>query len=266
MANRSLSQWDCAELARQLQQEGIVSFISSQTVRQILKHHKLKPWRNHMWLHSKYPRDAAFYATVEEIIELYTRTLSADEVVLCVDEKTSLQPRPRSHATRPALPGGTPNLVEHEYARAGALQLFAAFDTRTGKVYGQCYDRKRQVEFIRFLTHLEEVIPASIKTIHIVCDNLRVHHGKAVQAWLQAHPRFCFHFTPVHCSWMNQVEQWFSILQRKRFRIADFKSKADLALKIDQFIVEWNLHAHPFNWTKKSVAKVMADAERKKAA
>ena len=266
MADRSLSQWDCVELARQLEQEGIVPFISPQTVRRVLAHHKLKPWRNHMWLHSKHPRDTAFYAAIEEIVALYTCALPKDEVVLCVDEKTSLQPRPRAHTTLPAQPNGVPNRVEHEYARAGVLQLFAAFDTRTGRVYGQCYERKRQVEFIRFLAHLEEEIPDIVRTIHIVCDNLSVHHGKKVRAWLQVHPRFRFHFTPVHCSWMNQVEQWFSILQRKRFRIVDFKAKTGLALKIGQFIDEWNQHAHPFNWTTKSVAKVMAHAELQKAA
>jgi transposase len=197
---------------------------------------------------------------LKEIIALYTSPLSAEEIVISIDEKTSLQPRPRNQATKPALPNNIPNLVEHEYKRAGALQLFAAFDTRTGHVYGRCYDRKRQEEFISFLTHVENEVPLSIKTIHIVCDNLKVHSGKQLQKWLGKHPRFQFHFTPVHCSWMNQVEQWVSILQRKRFRIVDFSSKSDLAAKITQFITEWNQRAHPFNWTTKSVAKIMADA------
>lgn len=260
LCGRSLSQWDCQELAWQLQADGIVQSISAQTVRRILSHHKLKPWRHHMWLGTNHPRDAEFYARVRHLIDLYTRPLADDEVVLSVDEKTSLQPRPRRHATKPAQPGNLPNRVEHEYKRAGALQLFAAFDTRSGKVYGQCYGRKRQVEFIAFLTYVEQQIPAHITTIHIVCDNLKVHSGKKVQEWLQDHPRFQFHFTPVHCSWMNQVEQWFSILQRKRFRIADFASKDDLRVKIDQFIAEWNQRAHPFNWSTKSVAKIMAAA------
>ena len=260
LRGRSLSQWDCEELARQLVAEGIVPSISAQTVRRILAHHKLKPWRHHMWLGARHPRDAAFYATVRHLIDLYTRPLGPDEVVLSLDEKTSLQPRPRRHPTKPARPGNEPNLLEHEYGRAGALQLFAAFDTRSGVVYGQCHDRKRQVEFIALLEQLEREIPATIRTIHIVCDNLSVHWGKKVQAWLQTHGCFQFHFTPVHCSWMNQVEQWFSILQRKRFRMADFASKDDLRRKLEQFIAEWNQHAHPFNWTTKSAAKIMAKA------
>jgi len=258
---RSLSQWDCTELARQLIADGIVEDISVSTVRRILVHHKLKPWRHHMWLSPKYPRDAEFYACVLDIIDLYTRPLGEDEIVLSVDEKTSLQPRPRLQSTKPAQPG-LPNRVEHEYRRVGALNLFAAFDTRTGKVYGQCYDRKRQKEFMAFLEYLDARIPGNIKTIHVICDNVPTHHGKKVRAWRAKHPRFQFHFTPVHCSWMNQVEQWFSILQRKRFRIADFESKADLKVKLEQFIEEWNEVAHPFNWKRKSVAKVMADAPR----
>jgi DDE superfamily endonuclease len=257
---RSLSQWDCTELARQLIAEGIVEEISPATVRRILAAHQLKPWRQHVWLSPRQPRDAAFYATVAELIDLYTRPVSPEEVVLSVDEKTSLQPRPRHAPTRPAQPPNLPNRYEHEYKRAGALNLFAAFDTRSGKVYGHCYERKRQREFIAFLEALEAAIDAHIHTIHLVCDNVSMHHGKEVRQWLATHPRFVVHFTPVHCSWMNQVEQWFSILQRKRLRIVDFASTDHLRTKLEQFIGEWNQHAHPFNWSTKSVAKVMAAA------
>ena len=109
-----------------------------------------------------------------------------------------------------------------------------------------------------FLEYLNREIPAHITKIYIVLDNLRMHKGKKVQAWLEKHPRFVFHYPPVHCSWMNQVEQWFSILQRKRLRIADFADKQALAERLQAFIAEWNATAHPFNWTSKSVAKVMA--------
>jgi transposase len=88
-----------------------------------------------------------------------------------------------------------------------------------------------------------------------------MHKGKKVQAWLAQHPRFVFHHPPVHCSWMNQVEQWVSILQRKRLASADFASKAELAERLQQFIGEWNEQAHPFRWTTKSVAKVMAKCQ-----
>jgi transposase len=254
---RSLSQWDCLELARQLERDGIVISISAATVRRILSNHQLKPWRHHLWLSPKVPRDAAFAQAVQEISALYTRPLGAHEIVLCQDEKTSLQPRTRKAPTLPAQPG-RPVQVEHEYERKGALNLFAAFDTRTGKVYGYTAERKRQKEFIEFLEILDREIPPEITTIHIVLDNLRMHKGKQVQAWLAQHPRFVFHHPPVHCSWMNQVEQWFSILQRKRLAIADFADKAHLAERLQAYIKEWNDFAHPFHWSTKSVTKIMA--------
>ena len=257
---RSLSQWDCHELARQLMAEGIVEEISASTVRRMLAAHQLKPWRHHLWLHPKHPRDAGFYATVSELIDLYTRPLREDEMVLSLDEKTSLQPRPRPSPTLPAQLHNRPNRLEHEYKRAGALNLFAALDTRSGQVYGQCYDRKRQAECIAFLEHLDREVPEPIRTIHLICDNVSTHHGQEVTRWMAKPPRFVMHFTPVHGSWMNQVEQWFSILQRKRLRISDFESKDHLRAKIGQFIKEWNQQAHPFNWSTKSVAKIMAGA------
>lgn len=259
LKGRSLSQWDCTELSKQLERDGIVESISPSTIQRILASHKLKPWRNHMWLTPNHPRDEEFYSRVREIIDLYTRPLSPYEIVLSVDEKTSLQPRTRPYPTKPAQPDNIPNQVEHTYIRKGALQLFAAFNTRSGEVYGRTYSRKRQVEFINFLEYLDREIPSHITTIHMVLDNVSTHHGKQVQKWLKKNSRFQFHFTPVHCSWMNQVEQWFSILQRKRFRIVDFKDLDDLNSKVIQFIVEWNQHAHPFNWSTKSVSKIMAD-------
>src|SRR6516164_6054362 len=130
---RSLSQWDCTEIARQLVRDGVVESISAATVRRILLSHRLKPWRQKMWPSPKVPRDAAFAAQVREICDLYTRPLGPDEVVLCADEMTSLQPRPRTARTLPTAKD-RPTRVEHEYSRCGALNLFAAFDTRTGRV------------------------------------------------------------------------------------------------------------------------------------
>ncbi len=139
--------------------------------------------------------------------------------------------------------------------------MFAAFETRTGKVYARTARRKRQEEFIVFLDQLRREIPASVTHISLVLDNLSAHKGKRVQAWLAAHPRFVCHFLPVHCSWMNQVEQWFSILQRKRLRILDFSDLDRLTERLMAFVAEWNAHAHPFNWSSKTVTKVMAKCE-----
>jgi transposase len=194
-----------------------------------------------------------------------TRSLLGRSSASWTCTRVRFKPRTRVSPTLPAQPD-RPVRVEHEYRRQGALNLFAAFDTRTGKVYGHTAERKRQKEFIEFLEHLDREIPAQKTTIHVVLDNLRMHKGKQVQAWLAQHPRFVFHHPPVHCSWMNQVEQWFSILQRKRLAIADFADKAQLAERLQSFITQWNEHAHPFNWTSRSAAKVMAKCQIKIAA
>lgn len=258
--SRSLSPWDCTEIAPQSVRDGVVSSISAETVRRIPLSHRLKPWRQKMWLAPKVPRGAAFAAAVQEICDLYTRPLRPDEVVLCADEMTSLRPRPRKSKTLPT-DKDRPTRVEHEYGRCGALDLFAAFDTRTGKVSGMTAPRKRQAEFIAFLERLDGEIPGPVTTIPSVLDDLRMHKGKQVQAWLAVHPRSIFHHPPVHRSGMNQVEQWFSIARRKRLRIADFASKEQLAERLMALIREWNEIAHPFNWSSKSVAKVMAKCQ-----
>ncbi len=253
----SLSQWDGPELARKLKADGVVQSISADTVTRILRSHKLKPWRHHLWLSADVPRDQHFAQQVSNLVDLYTRPLTEEEMVLCADEKTNLQPRPRRTPTLATRPG-YPTRLEHGYKRAGALHLFAAFDTRTGKVYAQTAVRKRQKEFIALLTQLDWEIPLSIRRIFLVLDNSSVHKGKQVRAWLQAHPRFVCWFLPVHCSWMNQIEQWFSLVQRKRLRISDFTDLDHLAERLMAFVAEWNAHAHPFNWSTKSAAKVMA--------
>jgi hypothetical protein len=134
LLGRSLSQGDGPDLARQLIAAGLVATISAATVRRMLAAPHLKPWRQHVWLYPKQPRDAAFSATVSALMALDTRPLGLDERVLSVDEKTSLPPRPRQHPTQPAQPKHVPTRCEHEYKRAGALHLLAAFDTRSGKV------------------------------------------------------------------------------------------------------------------------------------
>jgi DDE superfamily endonuclease len=254
---RSLSTWDCGELARALVRDGVTDAISASSVQRILASQKLRPWRVHHWLSAKVARDDAFVATTENICDLYTRLLEPHERVLCLDEKTSIQPRPRTTPNRPAKPGNVPVHVEHEYARKGALNLLAAFDTRTGQVIGVIRRRKRQQEFIELLLQIDLLTPESVTAIHLVCDNVSIHHGKLVQAWLREHPRFQMHFTPVHCSWMNQIEQWFSVLTRKRLRAPNFTDVGVLETAVTQFISEWNEVAKPFTWTAKSFAKVL---------
>lgn len=269
----SLSLWDCKELAGQLMTEKVVARISGETVRRILNSHRLKPWRHHLWLSPKVPRDEAFAQTVTTVCGLYTRQLLPHEVVLCLDEKTNLQPRRRTAPTLPATPGtdgqpGTPVRVEHEYERAGlkAVCLLAAFDTRTGQVYHTTTGRCRQDELIGFLEQLHRELPPEKTHVYLVLDNSPVHRGKRVRQWIADHPRFALVFLPVHCSWMNQIEQFFGIVQRKRLAIADFDNDQALAAALHAFIAHWNTAAHPFHWTARSFEKTLAACNAKLAA
>lgn len=205
--------------------------------------------------------DEDFRGTVLEVLDLYTRPLAPHEQIWSLDEKTSLQPRTRSAPNLPAQPGNVPVHVEHEYARKGALQLFAAFNTQTGNAIGVLRRRKRQLEFIELLEAIDAQAPADVISVHLICDNISIHKGKIVRAWLERHPRFHMHFTPVHCSWMNQVEQWFSILQRKRLTAPNFADLSELQERILAFIAEWNQHAHPFGWTERSFDKILAKVD-----
>ena len=173
-------------------------------------------------------------------------------MVLCVDEKPvygapDTQSPHLGRTTGPTRPGRT------RVHAQGSPEPLCRFDTRTGKVYATTAERKRQVECIAFLEHVDREIVPAITTIHVILDNVRMHKGKQVQAWLAKHPRFVLHFPPVHCSWMNVRR--FSILQRKRLQIADFADKKHLAERLMAFVAEWNEHAHPFRWSTKSAVK-----------
>jgi transposase len=257
---RPVSTWDCTELARQLVAEGEVAAISPSTVRRFLTANRLRPWRTHYWLHPRVPRDAAFRARVQTLADLYTRPLGPEERVICFDELTALAPRPRRAPTRPARPG-RPVQVEHEYRRCGALNVLAAIDTRDGSVSAFVCRRKRAVEVCRLLDLIDGQLGPAVTGIHLVCDNVSTHTGKVVTAWVAAHPRFTLHYPPPHCSWMNQVEQWLSILARKRLRMPNFADLDALADAILAFIADWNVRCHPFRWTTASFEKILAKVD-----
>lgn len=260
VVGRSLAHWERAEWARQLVRDGLVTALSPQTVQRMLAHHKLKPWRHQMWLAPQVPRETACAAQGHNMVTLSTRPLGAGEMVPCVDENTRLQPRTRTAPTLAAQPG-CPVRVEHASTRKGALTLLAGFDTRTGTVYATTAARKRQVACMAFLEHGDRQMAPGITTMHAVLDHARMPKGKQVHAWLVTPPRFVLHFPPVHGSWMHPVEPWCAILQRKRLPITDLADKTPLAERLLAFVAEWKTYAHPFRWSTKSVAKVMAKCE-----
>jgi transposase len=153
--------------------------------------------------------------------------------------------------TQPLLPM-RPGQVErrsHDYERHGTTSLFAALDIATGHVIGRCYQRHRAVEFRKFLTEVEQAVPADLD-IHLVLDNYATHKAPPVKAWLARHPRYHLHFTPTSASWLNQVERWFALLGDKQIKRGVHRSIRDLKADIATFIQVHNADPKPFIWTK----------------
>jgi transposase len=143
---------------------------------------------------------------------------------------------------------GRAGTMTHDYKRHGTTTLFAALNVVEGKVIGRCMQRHRHQEFICFLKAVEAQIAVG-KVVHVILDNYATHKHSNVQAWLQRHPRFVFHFTPKSCSWLNAVEGFFSKLTRRRLKRGVFCSVVELQAAINRFLAETNGDPKPFVWT-----------------
>lgn len=218
--------------------------MSASQVGRVLADCDLKPHRVKGWLTRK--DDPEFWVRAAEVCGLY---LSPPEnaLVLSVDEKTAISARSGKHPTVPLAPR-QPERREFEYTRHGVVSLMAAFDVHSGQVLGRDVARNDSQTFTAFLTEIDQHVPAD-KQIHLVLDNGSSHVAKATKAWLAAHPRFHPHYTPVHASWLNQVELFFSILTRQLLNRGQFSSRGDLADKITAYIADYDTHAKPFKWT-----------------
>ena len=203
----------------------------------------LQPHRLERYVRSS---DLAFEEKAADIIGLYLNP-PQHAAVFCVDEKTAIQALDRLDPVLPLSPG---RAERHgfEYFRHGTLSLYAALNARTGEVMGQTAARHTSAEFVRFLT---TVVSAHSRTcdIHIILDNLSAHKTKQVTAFLAAHPTVHLHFTPTSASWLNQVELWFSKIERDVIARGIFTSTRDLALKLRRYIERYNRAAKPFRWT-----------------
>jgi transposase len=217
--------------------------IGKSQVQKILAEADLKPHQVRSWLTSI---DPEFETKRADVCGLY---LDPPEgaIVVSIDEKTSLQAKEPIRSEIPIQPG-KPARREFEYRRHGTVALLAALLVHTGEVKGSVYERNSRVEFLHFLELLEAEIPAD-KQVHAILDNLQVHKTPEVREWLQAHPRWHFHFTPTHASWLNQIELWFSILSRRLLRRGIFTSTDDLRAQLLSFIERYNPTAKPFAWT-----------------
>ena len=213
------------------------------TVQRIWKAHGLSP---HRWRQFKLSNDPAFAEKLRDVVGLYVSP-PAHAVVLSVDEKSQIQALDR---TQPGLPlkKGRARTMTHDYKRNGTTTLFAALNVLDGSVIGRNMQRHRHQEFIRFLNQIEHDVPAG-KVIHVILDNYCTHKHSKVQAWLQRHPRWTFHFIPTSSSWLNAVEGFFAKLTRRRLKNGVFHSLVDLQTAINRFIVEHNaIGAKPFMW------------------
>jgi len=217
--------------------------ISKSRVHALLDAADLKPHQVRSWLTSLDPQ---FETKQADVCGLY---LDPPEgaIVLALDEKTSIQAKQPIRPEIPAVPGRAARR-EFEYRRHGTVALLAALLVHSGEIKGEVYVRASRVEFLAFLDLLEGEIPAD-KQVHAIVDNLQVHKTAEVAAWLAAHPRWQFHFTPTHASWLNQIELWFSILSRRLLKRGVFTSKDDLKAQLLAFIERYNPTAKPFAWT-----------------
>lgn len=231
-----MTHWSCRSMAAS---QGV----SKSTINNIWQSHNIKPHRVKRF---KLSRDAKFLEKLTDVVGLYLNPPD-QAMVICIDEKTQIQALDR---TQPGLPikKGRCGTMTHDYARNGTTTLFAALEVLQGRVVGQCYERHRHQEFLRFLKRLEEEFPGE-KRLHLVMDNYGTHKHSRVRSWLRHHPRFVFHFVPTSSSWLNLVERWFGELTSKRIRRGVFLSVGDLKKAIDEFMTAWNEKPKPFVWT-----------------
>lgn len=246
-----LSRWSAAELADEAVEAGIVEDISASTVARLLAEDAIKPWRHRSWIS---PRDPDFAAKAAVVLDLYQRVwqgkpLGDNDFVISADEKTSIQARCRCH---PTLPPGAARLmrVEHEYQRGGAVAYLAALDVKSGKVTGRCEPATGIVPFGRLVEQVMTQEPyASARRVFWVVDNGSSHRGQAaVTRMSQQWPTATLVHTPVHASWLNQIEIYFSIVQRKVLTPNDFYNLTDIESRLAAFEDRYNFTTRPFRW------------------
>ena len=220
--------------------------ISEATVRRIWHAHGLKP---HLVKSFKVSNDKHFTEKLEDIVGLYL-TPPEHALVLCCDEKSQIQALDR---TQPGLPlkKGRAQTMTHDYKRNGITTLFAALNAADGTLIGQCMNRHRHQEWLKFLRQIDRETPPELE-LHLIADNYATHKHPKVEAWLAKHPRFHMHFTPTSSSWLNMVERFFRDLSDKQLQRGVFRSVGELTEAIERHIEQHNRDPRPFIWTAKA--------------
>lgn len=234
--------WSCRKLAAQLG-------ISKDTVHRIWQRAGLKPHRLERYMASD---DPEFERKAADIIGLYLHP-PQHAAVFCVDEKSAIQALDRLDPVLPMSPG---RAERHgfEYYRHGTLSLYAALDVRSGKVHGKTAARHTSDEFVEFLNEVVELCQPQ-QEIHVILDNLSAHKTHKVSGFLQDHPNVNLHFTPTYSSWLNQVEIWFSRIERDVIARGVFTSVRDLARKLIRYVRAYSKTARPFRWKYSDVRR-----------
>lgn len=250
-----LARFSTQEIAREAVAAGIVEQVSGATVWRWLSEDAIKPWQHRSWI---FPRDPDFRAKASRVLELYEgrwegRLLHPGDFVLCADEKPSIQARRRKHET--AYPAaGRGQRLEHEYERMGALCYFAAWDVKRAKLSGRCEQRSGIEPFDRLVAQVMGEEPyASARRVFLVVDNGSSHRGQAsverlAKRWPRS-PKLILVHLPIHASWLNQIEIYFSIVQRKVLRPNDFADLEAVEQRLLAFERHYEQIAEPFEWT-----------------
>ena len=258
-----LARFSLAELRREAISRGIVATVSGTTVWRWLSEDAIRPWRHRSWI---FPRDPDFAAKAGDVLDLYAgrwrgRPLRSDEFVLCADEKTSIQARSRIHPTSPPGPGRAAR-VEHEYKRRGALAYLAAWDVHRARVFGRCEPSTGIEPFERLVEQVMSVEPyRSARRVFWVLDNGSSHRGQpCVRRLRERWRRIRVVHLPVHASWLNQVEIYFSVVGRKVLTPAAWASLDVLEAQLSAFESRYTAVAQPFEWrfTRRDLQRVLA--------
>jgi transposase len=251
------------EIKREAIRRGLVASIGTTTLWRWLNEDAIRPWTHRNWI---FPRDPAFKEKADRVLELYEgfwegKPITDSDCVLSTDEKTSIQARRRIHPTQPSAAGRSMR-VEHEYKRMGALAYLAAWDIRRAKIYGRCEHKTGIVPFGRLVEQVMNQEPyRSAKRVFWVMDNGSSHRGTACVKRLQSRwPTIIPVHTPIHASWLNQIEIYFSIIQRKVLTPNDFSSLEELELCLLGFEDYYETVAKPFQWrfTRRDLSKLLA--------
>ena len=245
-----LSRWSCPELAAHAVATGICASVSASTVGRWLREDALKPWQYQSWIFI----DPDFAAKAQRVLDLYARVwdgkpLTEKDFVISADEKTSIQARCRCH---PNLPPGKARMmrVSHDYHRRGAIAYLAAYDVHRARVFGRCPDTTGIAPFTALIEQVMTQEPyASADRVFWVVDNGSSHRGQAaIDRLAKQFPNAVMVHTPVHASWLNQIEIYFSIIQRKVLTPNDFTDLAVVEQRLADFETRYNHAARPFKW------------------